>query len=58
MLLKNFKMIYIVDDFYPNPDEVREQALKEFFYPGRKVRRQCFLVIEQKEITQMKTLSM
>ena len=29
-------MIYIVDDFYPNPDEVREQALKQFFYPGRK----------------------
>ena len=26
-------MIYIVDDFYPNPDQVREQALKEFFYP-------------------------
>ena len=29
-------MIYIVDDFYPNPDKVREKALKEFFYPGRK----------------------
>ena len=29
-------MIYIVDDFYPNPDEIREQALKEFFYPGHK----------------------
>ena len=27
-------MIHIIDDFYPNPDEVREQALEMFYYPG------------------------
>ena len=35
-------MIYIEDDFYPKPDQVREQALKEFFYPGRKGSRRMF----------------
>jgi hypothetical protein len=27
-------MIVIEDNFYPNPDEVRENALKMFFHPG------------------------
>ena len=27
-------MIHIIDDFYPNPDVVREQALEMFYYPG------------------------
>jgi hypothetical protein len=27
-------MIVIEDDFYPNPDEVRENALSMFFHPG------------------------
>lgn len=31
-------MIIIEDDFYPNPDEVREQALSLFFRPGRRER--------------------
>jgi len=29
-------MIIIQDDFYPNPDEVRKQALQMFFEPGQK----------------------
>ena len=29
-------MIIIVDNFYPNPDEVRKKALKQFFFPGNK----------------------
>ena len=29
-------MIHILDDFYPNPMEVREEALKLFYYPGGK----------------------
>ena len=29
-------MIVIADNFYPNPDEVREKALSMFFRPGRR----------------------
>ena len=35
-------MIVIKDDFYPNPDEVREKALSMFFRPGRRERRTMF----------------
>ena len=35
-------MIIIVDNFYPNPDEVREKALKEFFFPGNKGKKNLF----------------
>lgn len=29
-------MIVIKDDFYPNPDEIREAALKQFFITGKR----------------------
>ncbi|MDB4345213.1 hypothetical protein OAA32_00240 [bacterium] len=32
-------MIVIEDNFYPNPDEVREKALELFFHPGTKGRK-------------------
>ena len=35
-------MIVIEDNFYPNPDEVREQALKQFFHPGIKGKKVMF----------------
>ena len=35
-------MIVIKDDFYPNPDEVREKALSMFFRPGRRERKTMF----------------
>ncbi len=35
-------MIVIQDDFYPNPEEIREKALEEFFYPGRKGKKIMF----------------
>ena len=35
-------MIHIVDNFYPNPDEVRENALRMYFYPGRRGRKMAF----------------
>lgn len=35
-------MIVIEDDFYPNPDEVREQALQQFFHPGVKGKKVLF----------------
>ena len=34
--------IHIVDNFYPNPDEVRENALKMYFYPGRRGKKMHF----------------
>ena len=37
-------MIHIIDDFYPNPDEVREQALEMFYYPGVRGDRVFFLI--------------
>lgn len=35
-------MITIIDDYYPNPDEIRKQALKLYFFPGSKGRRNFF----------------
>lgn len=35
-------MIVVQDDFYPNPKEVREKALQEFFFPGVKGKRIMF----------------
>ena len=35
-------MIIIVDNFYPNPDEVRKKALKQFFFPGNKGKKNLF----------------
>jgi hypothetical protein len=35
-------MIVIEDDFYPNPDEVREQVLQMFFHPGVKGKKIMF----------------
>lgn len=35
-------MIVIEDDFYPNVDEVREEVLKMFFYPGVKGKKLMF----------------
>lgn len=35
-------MIHIIDNFYPNPDEVRENALKMYFYPGRRGKKMAF----------------
>ena len=35
-------MIVIEDEFYPNPDEVRENALKMFFNPGVKGKKVMF----------------
>tara|TARA_R100001591_G_scaffold93649_1_gene99560 strand:- start:1613 stop:2251 length:639 start_codon:yes stop_codon:yes gene_type:complete len=35
-------MIIIVDNFYPNPKVVRENALKQFFYPGNKGKKNLF----------------
>lgn len=35
-------MIVIEDDFYPNPDEVREGALNMFFHPGVKGKKLMF----------------
>ena len=35
-------MIVIKDDFYPNPDEVREKALSMFFRPGLRERNRMF----------------
>ena len=35
-------MIIVQDDFYPNPEEIRKEALKEFFYPGVKGKRIMF----------------
>ena len=35
-------MIVIQDNFYPNPDKIREKALKEFFFPGVKGRKIMF----------------
>ena len=35
-------MIVVQDDFYPNPEEVREKALQEFFFPGVKGKRIMF----------------
>ena len=34
--------IHIVDNFYPNPDEVREQALRMYYYPGRRGKKMAF----------------
>lgn len=35
-------MIVVKDDFYPNPDEVRKNALSMFFRPGRRERNNMF----------------
>jgi hypothetical protein len=34
--------VHIVDNFYPDPDEVREKALKLFYYPGRRGKKMAF----------------
>ena len=35
-------MIVIQDNFYPNPEEIREKALDLFFYPGQKGKKVMF----------------
>ena len=35
-------MIVIQDNFYPNPEEIREKALNQFFFPGVKGKKVMF----------------
>ena len=50
-------MIVIQDNFYPKPDEIREKALKEFFFPGVKGRKIMFPGQRTISSFLMKTLS-